>query len=45
MSGSIILMRWSYSNNDAVQKRAYSNGEKDEIEAWLDYMQPVILIL
>ena len=44
-SSSMILMQWGCSNNDVVQKRAYSDGEKNEVEIWLDHIQPMIITL
>ena len=28
----LVWGRWDYSNNEAVWRRAYSGGEKDEFE-------------
>lgn len=44
-SGSMMLMQLNCSNDDMVQKSSHSIGKEDEVEAWLDHVQPVIMIL
>ena len=29
----LVQGRWDYNNNEAIQRRAHSSGEEDEIEA------------
>ena len=38
-------MQWGYSNDNVVQKRAHSDGKKEEVDAWLDHVQTVIMTL
>ena len=40
-----MLMQWDCNNDNTVQKIAHSDGEKEEVEAWLDHVQLMIMTL
>ena len=37
-----VQERWGRSDNEAIRRRAHSGDKEDEVEAWLDHVQPVI---
>ena len=40
-----MLMQWDYNDIDIVWRRAHSSDKKDEVEGWLDHVEPEIMTL